>query len=46
MSRRVPRASGYFRTDYRADLALVQTRVERVSLGLFALALIAFPFLA
>jgi branched-chain amino acid transport system permease protein len=41
-----PRASGYFRTDYRADLALLQTRLERVSLGLFAAALIAFPFLA
>jgi branched-chain amino acid transport system permease protein len=46
VSRRIPRASGYFRTDYRADLALVHTRLERVGLALFALALIAFPFLA
>jgi branched-chain amino acid transport system permease protein len=46
VSRRAPRASGYFRTDYRADLALVQTRLERVGLGLFAVALVGFPFLA
>jgi branched-chain amino acid transport system permease protein len=43
---RVPRASGYFRTDYRQDLALVQTRLERVSLGLVAAALLIFPFAA
>jgi branched-chain amino acid transport system permease protein len=46
VSRRVPRASGYFRTDYRADLALVQTRLERLSLAVFALALIGYPFVA
>jgi branched-chain amino acid transport system permease protein len=46
MGARVPRASGYFRTDYRQDLALVQTRLERVSLGLFAAALLVFPFVA
>ena len=46
MSRPPPRASGYFRTDYRADLALVQTRLERVSLALFLLGLTTFPFLA
>jgi branched-chain amino acid transport system permease protein len=43
---RVPRASGYFRTDYRQDLALVQTRLERASLGLSAAALLIFPFAA
>jgi branched-chain amino acid transport system permease protein len=43
---RVPRASGYFRTDYRQDLALVQTRLERVSLGLVVAALLTFPFAA
>ncbi|MFL4998774.1 MAG: branched-chain amino acid ABC transporter permease [Xanthobacteraceae bacterium] len=46
MSRPMPRASGYFRTDYAQDLALVQTRLQRVSLGVFAAALVAFPFLA
>jgi branched-chain amino acid transport system permease protein len=43
---RVPRASGYFRTNYRQDLALVQTRLERVSLGLVVAALLIFPFAA
>jgi branched-chain amino acid transport system permease protein len=42
----VPRASGYFRTSYAQDLALVQTRFERVSLGVFVAALLAFPFFA
>jgi branched-chain amino acid transport system permease protein len=46
VSRRSPHASGYFRTDYRADFALVQTRLERVSLAVFIAALTAFPFLA
>src|SRR2546423_7837251 len=46
MPAKVPRASGYFRTSYRQDLALVQTRFERVSLGLFAAALLVFPFFA
>lgn len=46
MPSRVPRASGYFRTSYAQDLALVQTRFERVSLALFAVALLAFPFFA
>ncbi len=46
MFRAVPRASGYFRTDYAQDLALVQTRLERVALAGFAIALAAFPFLA
>jgi branched-chain amino acid transport system permease protein len=45
VSRR-PRASGYFRTDYGQDLALVETRLERVSLAALLVALVAFPFLA
>ena len=40
MSRR-PRASGYFRTDYGQDLALLQTRLERVSLVALIVALLA-----
>ena len=43
---RVPRASGYFRIDYRQDFALVQTARERVALAVFAAALLVFPFLA
>jgi branched-chain amino acid transport system permease protein len=43
---RSPRASGYFRTSYDQDLALVQTRLERVSLGTFIIALLAFPLIA
>lgn len=46
MFRPAPRASGYFRTDYGQDLALLQTRTERVSALLFLLALAAFPFAA
>jgi len=44
--RPAPRASGYFRTDYAQDLALVQTRTERISLAVFALLLAALPFAA
>ena len=43
---RAPRASGYFRTSYAQDFALVGTRLERTSLGVFILALLAFPFAA
>ncbi len=43
---RSPRASGYFRTGYAQELALTQTRLERVSLVAFMLLLAAFPFLA
>jgi branched-chain amino acid transport system permease protein len=43
---RQPRASGYFRTDYGQDLALVASRLERVSLALFVLALLCFPLIA
>ena len=46
MSRGIPRASGYFRTSYVQDLALTQTRLERVCLLMFAIMLAAFPFLA
>jgi branched-chain amino acid transport system permease protein len=45
VSRR-PRASGYFRTDHAQDLALIQTRTERVALAALLVALAAFPFLA
>jgi branched-chain amino acid transport system permease protein len=41
-----PRASGYFRTGYGQDLALVQTRVERIGLLAFLLILAGFPFIA
>lgn len=43
---RAPRASGYFRTGYGEDLALVHTRLERASLGTFVIALMAFPLIA
>ncbi|MEX2126644.1 MAG: branched-chain amino acid ABC transporter permease [Xanthobacteraceae bacterium] len=46
MSRRMPRASGYFRTSYAQDQRLVETRLERGSLTLFVLALVGFPFVA
>jgi hypothetical protein len=41
-----PRASGYLRTGYGQDLALLQTRAERISLVLFLLILAGFPFIA
>ena len=50
MFRPMPRASGYFHTSYAQDLALLQTRTERISLLAFAVVLvgtaiycIAFP---
>ncbi len=43
---RQPRASGYFRTGYEQDLALIGTRLERRSLGAFVIALLAFPLIA
>ena len=46
MFRSAPRASGYFRTDYAQDLALIQTGAERGSLAVFAAALAVFPFVA
>src|SRR5437016_12984192 len=42
----MPRASGYFRTNYAQEIALIKTRLERVSLILFVALLIAFPFVA
>jgi branched-chain amino acid transport system permease protein len=44
--RPAPRASGYFRTGYGQDLALLQTRTERISLVVFLLILAGFPFVA
>ncbi len=46
MFRPTPRASGYFHTDYAQDLALLQTRAERMSFTVFVAVLAAFPFLA
>jgi branched-chain amino acid transport system permease protein len=43
---RPPRRSGHFRTSYAEDLALLGTRLERVSLTLLAVALLAFPLVA
>ena len=43
---RQPRASGYFRTGYDQDLVLIATRLERTSLGVFIIALLAFPLIA
>jgi branched-chain amino acid transport system permease protein len=45
VSRR-PRASGYFRTDYAQDLALIATRTERVALAALLVVLAALPLLA
>jgi branched-chain amino acid transport system permease protein len=44
--RNAPRASGYFRTRYAQDLALIQTRLEGAALAPLALALALFPFFA
>ncbi len=44
MFRAVPRASGYYRTGYAQDLALLQTRAERASFAAFVCALAVFPF--
>ncbi len=41
-----PRASGYFRTSYAQDVALIQTRMQRVSAVIFGIALIGFPLIA
>ena len=46
MFRGMPRASGYFRTDYAQDLSLLQTRSEWAALTVFVIAVAAFPFLA
>jgi len=41
-----PRSSGYFRTSYARDSALVDTRTQRIWLAAFAAALLILPFLA
>ena len=40
----LPRASGYFRTRYSQDYALLETRTQRVAFVLFGVALYALPF--
>src|SRR5262245_62561363 len=42
----MPRSSGYFHTSYAQDLALLQTRTERISLLAFAVVLVTLPFIA
>ncbi len=39
-----PRSSGYFRTRYAQDHALLETRTQRASFIVFAVALCGFPF--
>jgi branched-chain amino acid transport system permease protein len=41
-----PRASGYFRTRYAQDFALLGTRTQRLSLAIFVALLVALPFLS
>jgi len=41
----MPHASGYFRTRYERDLALLDTRVQKTASALLALALLAFPWI-
>jgi len=41
-----PRASGYFRTSYARDQALLDTRTQKIWLGLFSIAACAYPFFA
>jgi branched-chain amino acid transport system permease protein len=41
-----PRSSGYFRTRYAQDSALIETRTQKTWLAILALALAAYPFLA
>jgi branched-chain amino acid transport system permease protein len=38
--------SGYFRTSYARDIALLDTRTQKIWLALFGAALLAMPFLA
>lgn len=42
----MPHASGYFRTNYHDDVRLVDTRAQRVALGILVVALIVLPFIA
>ena len=41
-----PRASGYFRTSYAQDIALMQTKMQRVSAVIFIIVLAGFPLIA
>ncbi|HEV8095203.1 MAG TPA: branched-chain amino acid ABC transporter permease [Burkholderiales bacterium] len=41
-----PRSSGYFRTTYARDVALLDTRAQKAALGVLCAALLALPFLA
>jgi branched-chain amino acid transport system permease protein len=41
-----PRASGYFRTSYLHDVALVDTRAQKAWLAALGVALVALPFFA
>ena len=41
-----PRASGYFRTSYKEDVRLLDTRTQRAWFAVFAIAMLGFPFLA
>ena len=41
-----PRASGYFRTSYERDEALLDTRTQKAWLGIFSVAAFTYPFLA
>ena len=43
---RQPRASGYYRTGYGQDLALIGTKLQATSLVVLVAALLAFPFFA
>ena len=46
MSKRPPRASGFFRTSYAQDLALVETPTEWAAVAAGAAILLVFPFVA
>jgi len=46
VSKRQPSASGYFRSHYRQDLRLVETRTQRSSAALALVLLIGFPWIA
>jgi branched-chain amino acid transport system permease protein len=42
----MPRASGYFRTRYDSDFALLDTLTQKAAFGVFALCAIVLPFVA
>jgi branched-chain amino acid transport system permease protein len=46
VSDHMPRASGYFRTGYAQEIALIKTRLKRASLVVLVALLLAFPFVA